>query len=278
MKQKFFTLIMIVVLAIGANTAFGAIGDKFDPFVDSQHNYALNYTLPAAGTVSLSITSVNDAPLANITVSNLLPASVTSYTGAASSSQAAGDYTLSFKIVFSNAAVVNDVYNIAFTTNVTTGGCSNNINVNVTIRTKPVYNIAISTATPGGCQALKAVPANNVDASVGSVNSITYTVTPAGAPAGVASYSYTVGMSSAEFTTLNCTTCGSGKTGTANYTATFESVEGTGGTVRGSVSGTFTMTAAYGGGVYAMTATANDIDVTYSAMPTIGDGTNGGFY
>jgi hypothetical protein len=277
MKKNLLKLMMLVALVIVANTTFAAIGDKFDPFVDSDHTYTLDYTLPGAGTVKLNITSADDATLTNITIGTIAPASVTSYAGVASTSQTAGDYTLSIPITFLNTATVADVYNIDFETTVTSSNCTNNINVNITISAEPIYNIAIATATTGGCQELNATPGNNVDASVGSENSITYTVTPATAPDGVASYSYTVGITSTEFTT-NCASCGSGKTGTASYAATFESVEGTGGTVTGTISGTFTMTAEYGAGTYDMTATANDVDVAYSALPTIGDGTNGGFY
>jgi hypothetical protein len=260
MKQKFFTLIMMFALVIAAGSAFGQAGTKFAPFVNTTHTYTLAYNIGAAGSVALTI-----SPYTNITLGSTTDPAGLNATGTAVAVATTGDHTVSIPITYS--ATASGTYTLSIV--VSDGTCSNNIHLDVTIAADPTYNIAISTSTPGGCQALNGSPDSNVDASEGSVNTVTYTITPGTAPDGVVSYSYTVGVASAVFAP-DCGTCGSGLTGAGNYSATFESVEGAGGTVVGTVSvATFTMDAAHGAQTYNMNITTPTATVTYSALPTI---------
>lgn len=259
MKQKIFTLIMMLALVIVAGRAFSQT--NMNPYPGGSYTYTLPYTLNHAGEVTLTLTGVGTL---NGTTT---PSGLTSGGGAVALSSGSGSIII--PISYGTSASGDETIAIAIKDN--TSGCSNNIQLTVTIESAPSMTLDIANSLSGhdyGCQNLNLSPASNVDASVGApTNTITYTVTPGSSPTGLASYTYTFGVSGMGATSL---ASGSHSLG-GSFNTTFTTAEGAGGTVTGTISSaSFTMDADHGGQTYDMTLTHDHIDVTVGALPTIG--------
>jgi hypothetical protein len=253
MKQKFFTLVMMLALVIVAGSTFGQT--KFTPYAGAVYSYSIDITVYHQADATLTATGLTTG---TSVISNLSPASLTDL--------AVGSHTITFDVTYSGTATGTCVIAL----NVVEEGtlCSNNIHVNCVVQTTPPsMDLAINVGDNSyGCQNLNLAPGNNADASVGApTNTITYSVASANAPTGLDHFDYTIGVSGA-----TCTTCGPA-TADDTYDATFSTAGGAGFTVTGTLTGaTFTMDAAHGGQTYNMNVTTDHQDVTVDALPTIG--------
>jgi hypothetical protein len=261
MKQKFFTLIMMLALVIVTGSAFALNEATVNP--GGLYHYKVN-GLASTNNATVSVdyvpTSGTDA-----TVSLVTPTTLTG--GAAAVS-------VTFDVTYGTVGTPADNGRIVVTVQDGVTSCSNYIQLAITVSPPPTWTLTITSNAPGGvygCQQALASPSTNgsADAYAGGDNTITYTVTAGAPPAGTPTFAYTIAATSSDFT-VSCSTCGA-KTANGSFAATFPSLEGAGGTVTGTLSGyTFTMDAAHGGGTYPMTPSGSPLDVIVSPLPTIG--------
>lgn len=255
MKQKIFTLVMMLALVIVAGSAMAQT--KFLPYAGAVYSYSIDINLSNQSDAVLTATGLTTG---TSIISNQSPVSLLNL--------AAGNHTITFDVTYSSNATGTCVINLVVTED--GSGCSNNIHVNCPIQTPPTMDIAISVAdNTYGCQNLNATPGNNADASVGApINTFNYIVTAGSAPDGLTGFSYTFdvsGFGGAASVSEGVLSAG------GNFATTFTTTEGAGGTVTGTISGaTFTLDAAHGGQTYNMTITNDQQDVTVEALPTIG--------
>lgn len=166
MKQRIFTLVMMLALILVAGSAMAQ--DKFAPYQGGTYTYNLPYTLINAGNVTLTLTG------GQMTVGTTTPTGITS--GGSAVALAAGTGTVSIPITFDLAA--SGTKRIAFVVTDLTSTCSNNIYLDVTVQTAPTLSLSIA-ASSFTCQGKNATPANNTPASSGVTdNTFTYTITP----------------------------------------------------------------------------------------------------
>jgi hypothetical protein len=253
MKQRIFTLSMMLALVIVTGNAFALNEAIVNP--GGLYHYKVNgvdATTDATITVDYVPTSGTDA-----TVTLIDPASILGTDPAVS---------VTFDVKYGTVAAPANSGNIVVT--VSQGLCSNFIRLAVTVNPPPSMTLDLTAATGGGCQNTNANPASGIDASVGAAaNDLTFTVVAGTPPTGLASISYTFGVSGMGATSSVAGTLDAPGT----FPAVFTTTEGGGGTVTGTISAaTFTMGLADGGQTYDMTITTYHQDVTVAPLPTIG--------
>lgn len=290
MKQKIFTLVLMLAMVFVASSAWAqvtppAAGNKYMPYPGSTHTY--NLSTVQVGTAGGTFDLTSD--LANVRVS-----AVTGHTGdytfGTDVAIANGNsFTLSFTIAYDDDPLATGTY---VRVTVTDGGCSNYINMPIEIQPLPTFEIAI-TNVGEACQELNASPDDFTAANVGAdINTITFTVTPnvediaATTPY---SYTYTIDLSAAGLTGYTVVHTSGSSTGAASnsaafamsgtmtgvdptpdlFTITFTTTTGINdvvipGTI---VSGSMTITSS-GGGTYAAADVSDDF--TVATMPRIG--------
>lgn len=253
MKKLFFTLMIMVGLALMAGMAMGQNANQIYP--EGEYNYVL---------ADVSVTTENETGASitfegfdtNPTVTNFDPAVGTDL----------GDITFTLEFAAGETADTDNKIIVTITDG-GTDGCTNYIEYEIEVLPPPTMTIAIASNTGGGCQNLNADPNNNTDASQGAdPNNVSYTLEVANSPLGLDSYSYDFAISGMG-TSLSETDVTSVKT----HTDTFTSTEGDGGTISGSITNaTFTMNAANGGGTYNITVTEGNEEIKVNPLPTIG--------
>jgi hypothetical protein len=168
MKQKIFTLIMMLALVIVAGSAFGQT--KFAPFKGGTYSYAIPIELANAGSFTLAASTPANAPITNVVPAiGAIPQTTTSVTFdiAYPTGAATGDDTITF--------VLTDVVS----------GCTNTIYAIVDIQAPPTYTLTIAKNVGGysECQARNGVSDRSASALGTDIpaeaNSFTFTVTPA---------------------------------------------------------------------------------------------------
>jgi len=253
MKQKIFTLVMMLALVIVANSAFAA--PDTTPYKGGNYPYTVDISLLGSTGVHVADATFDYTPSTGVTVPG---------TRALTPDSTSINFRVGFGLTSGNGILTVTI------TYVGAGGCSNNIQLTITPQDPPTMNIAISTLNTGGCQNDLDTPITDgsADNYNGGTNSVTYTVATAGGPSGVASISYTLGVSGHALTTDPS----GAQTATGDFTAEFTTTEGAGFTLTGSIAAgaTFTMNAANGGGTYSLTRTTPSVGVTYNDLPTIG--------
>lgn len=279
MKKQFFSFVMMLALVIVTGSAFAQAGSKFAPYPGGTYTYNIPYTLTHAGNVALTLAG------AEMTLGTTTPSGLTS--GGAAVSLGLGSGTIALPITFAANATGSKTISIVITD--LTSNCSNNIHLDVTMQAVPTLVLGI-TGVPDICQALKASPNSNEDASVGApANTFIYTVTPVITAAGSPTYDFSINLADYGFgsstiihtsgagtpTPATAVSSGSiavtGATGVQTFTVTFATTEGAGADITGQISGAkLNMEAANGGQIYDGTYSPNNDVVTVKALPTIG--------
>jgi hypothetical protein len=259
MKQKIFTLIMMLALVIMTGSAY-ALND-IAPLKGGTYPYHVG-SIAVIGGTGIAVAT------ATITYSGDQGTPTPSTVALTSDST-----SLTFRVAYGSAATEGDLkVEIKYDAG---GGCGNYILLHITPANPPVWDLTITSNATGddyGCQHAVASPLTNgtADAYAGGNNSITFTVAAGSPPLGSPTFKYDITASSVAFDET-CTTCGSNKTAGAAYAVTFPSLEGAGGTVVGTIdNATFKMDAAHGGGTYNMNVIGSAKTVAVSPLPTIG--------
>jgi hypothetical protein len=175
MKQKIFTLVMMLALVIVAGSAFGQT--KFTPYAGGTYSYTIPIDLANNGSATLVLSNAAD-----IDYTLVAPASL----AAILSSVTEVDFTLGFQ-----TDVAAGPRTITFTLTDGTSTCSNVIVAIIDIQEAPALDLTIAASIVNTCQNRNADPDDNVAETVGAAqNSFTFTVTPdiTGAPT---DYTYT---------------------------------------------------------------------------------------
>jgi hypothetical protein len=269
MKQKIFTLIMMLALVIVAGSAFAQ--GKFTPNDNSTYSYSISYDFGAGGSGSGVLSVSNSTAL---TISNQNPSDLSSLTGS-------GNVT--FDIDYADG--ISGSYTITLElTDAGTGHCTNKTVATVTINpTPPTIDLVISTAEGPVCQNVTGT-ANNVAASTGRTNTILYTITPtttagagysyafnfAATPAAFGSYSYAKASGTG---TVNPTTGAvTGANGPIGINVTWTTTTALGeSAIVGTISNTTAITSpSEGSKPFNGTQSVDDVSVTIHSTPSVG--------
>ena len=164
MKKLFFSLVMMLALAIVAGSAFGQAGTKFAPFPGGTYSYSLPITIVNVSNATLTATGLT-------TISNISP----SLTNIATTTTA-----ITFDIAYGSGAI--GTYRISFSITDATSLCSNTTYYDVTMSAMPTYTLAIAKNETGysACQARTAVANDspNAKGDGSEANTFNFTVTP----------------------------------------------------------------------------------------------------
>lgn len=178
MKQKIFTLVLMLAMVFVASSAW-AQGTAQNPYPGGTYHYTLGgIQTSVTGTASITFTDFDVDPL----VTNASPGSfpMTILTSTASLS-----FDLTFDMNESDGAK-----NLRVTVENGTGGCSNYIDLLITVQEPPTIALQITSATDIDCQNLVDPTQDNHDASVGATdNTLTFRITPTPST-GVTTYTY----------------------------------------------------------------------------------------
>jgi hypothetical protein len=175
MKQKIFTLIMMLALVIVAGSAFAQnTNDRVAPKDSVKTNSTVGYSLGGIvvnteGTLTVGYSGA-DATIQDVNLTESATPDVYIVP--------TGTQTLTFNIVFGEAATSGTI--TVEVTDGATSGCANHITLGITVFPEPTIDIALT--MPSGadslfCQSTDGV-LNNVAASSNSKDSIDFTVTP----------------------------------------------------------------------------------------------------
>lgn len=170
MKQRIFTLVMLLALVIMAGSAF-AQGTYDKPYPGSSYNYNVSGMQFASDGGNFTIAST----MTNVTFSNVMGVP--------------GVYTLGTAVPVANGTLFALTFNVAYATNATdgtitvsatniTGNCTNIIFLTVDVQPLPTFAIAIAADKTDLCQTLDAAALSNVAQSVGQTTTVVFTVNP----------------------------------------------------------------------------------------------------
>jgi hypothetical protein len=166
MKQKIFTLIMMLALVVITGSAFAAVnstvnqGGTYPYSVNGLDFHSIGYATINYDGSGASFYNVNGAGAA------------VSYTADDHIAYAAGAGTLTFNITYSLTATAGKITVLLHDN---TSGCSNLITLAITVNNKPTFDLTIAADQDSYCQTT-ATTDDNTAASYHSVNTITYTV------------------------------------------------------------------------------------------------------
>jgi len=281
MKQKIFTLIMIVALVVIANTTFAADGDNTHPYVGTMKTYHISpITVVTNGTLTVGYDGAGE------TIS-------TPRTGATAGSGelSSNIFTTSmseiyFDITYGTDANAGDgTITVTVTDNAGTG-CSNNITLAIDV-ILPTFTVDLGVDPAATCQTLGTAPTDgSQDAASLGYTAVQFVVTPAVGGATGYTYNFTLTMSgntiidessvpykavatsgslSQSGQVLTLTNVPDGATTITVYVAT---TEGSPTTLTGTAGATPTM--AYNSNTINGTITGGTRSVLFKTMPTIG--------
>jgi hypothetical protein len=187
MKQRIFTLLMLLTLIVVGGKAFGQTA--ITPYPGGTYTYTL-------GGIALINAGTFDVTSSSSTVTITRGAGLTGATnpyGIASSVTSAA-----FSIAYPTTETPGPEVITVVISDITTG-CSNSILLNVTVQALPTYTLSILASQADPVCQLKGTAANQIAAAVTSgnttVNTHTYTVTPVisnVAASGLFDYYYTI--------------------------------------------------------------------------------------
>jgi hypothetical protein len=286
MKQKIFTLIMMLALVIVTSSAF-AQGTNVTPFPGSTYSYALTgIYVQSAGTAAIAITG------SDVTIQNVEGSGV-AYAGP-EAVPATTSFTLNFDIAYDLDATGTRTLTVTVADGAATGGCTNFIELQIVIQPLPAIDLAISASPTGAyCQNINSTPlTNNTPASTGAtLNTITFTVDPniTNPPGGGYHWDYTIALTNAANHALNpltgydivytgtgsyapATGLVTGASGTANETFAVSFTTTTGiapQTITGTISSA-SITTTVGSIVYTGTTSVDTDHTDVNTMPSIG--------
>lgn len=278
MKQKIFTLLMMLALMVVAGSAMAQ--NKFAPFPGRTYTYNSTIALNSIGTVSVSLGTGMSLGTTSPSNFNAVPAATTA---------------LSFEIEYDETCPEGEqtiVVSIAGA-----DGCTNQISFVVDVQALPTISLAVVASKETICPAVTPTASLTPGTSAASAaldNSFTYIVTPTITP--TSGYTYDFGFNIAPATsplgsfTVTHTTTGTesgtvsvagnyasgwtitGSTATTHvFTVHFNTTEGVANTTYTGTAGIATLhiTDAGAGGNYVSTTTPSDA-VVINEMPSIG--------
>jgi hypothetical protein len=273
MKQKIFTLVMMLALVFMAGRSFAAVNSTVTK--GGTYPYAIN---------GLVLTGTSGTVVAHATISY---ETGTGATITPSSVALKPDSTdLHFSVAYDSALATSGTIRVVIAYD--GGGCSNQITLGITVTKAPTIDLALTASEDQYCQT-DTTTANNVAGSSGSTNTMTFTVSQDSLNNKPASYSWgykitlpNVSLGSflvkrggtdvtASIGTGLTETEASGTTSVV-YTVTFNTTTGlTSKSLTGTLSAVHLTDLGTGGGSYYETHHNNDSDVvTVKPVPTIG--------
>jgi hypothetical protein len=197
MKQRIFTLIMMLALVIVAGSAMG----RNEKTVFQGGTY--DYRLRGISSVTAASISATIAPNTNITFSALSPLSIPA-------AYSNGD--LDFSVKFGDETTAEPTGSHTLTVVINNGTCSNSINFVINVIAPPTYTLTIVASALDGCQTRTAVGDNTPNVTVLATdepNTFAYTITPTiTGPTGAYTYHYHISLPAG--TGLNSFSDGSG--------------------------------------------------------------------
>ena len=262
MKQRIFTLLMLLALVFVAGSAFAQT--SLTPYQGGKYSYTVSNISVTTATGAEATFSFNGFTTEPIVSEPSFTFSTDHYI------VPSGTNNFTFKLEYDDDEPADAGNTITVTVAEGGGGCSNNITLTVTVIAKPAVTITLASATPGVCQAPLASPPTNgsADAYSGGANTVAFTVTTTTIPTD-ATITYALAITSG----VTLTTDPSGTyTAVATHNAIFTTREGAGFSVAGVITpgtASFTMPESAGGGTYPMTI-AGAPSISYGALPTIG--------
>lgn len=223
MKKILFTLMMIAVMAMVANTA-KAQGTAQNPYPGGTYDYNLNgvYTSATDATATISWTGLAETGV--ITTSHTEVTANVAYT-----IDGTTDHVFDFQVTYDMAETAG-AKTLTVTITDGTGGCTNFINLAITVQSAPSIALQITAATDITCQNL-GTPGDNEDAATAvggtppAANQLVFTVTPTPS-AGVTTYTYDFNFNLDDWTfgatnlTVTAVSSGSFASGTTGYDIT----------------------------------------------------------
>jgi hypothetical protein len=179
MKQRIFTLIMMLALVIVAGKAFAQNGQN--PIAGQKYTYTLGgLAVAVEGTAEIAFTGTTGGEVVD---NENLDGSFPTYT------LPVGTASFKFDVLYDAAETAGDK-NIRVTITNGGGGCTNFIDLKVTVII-PTIALQITNATDITCQALKDPTTDNTAASIGAApNTMVFTITPTTVPASLTGYKY----------------------------------------------------------------------------------------
>jgi hypothetical protein len=274
MKQRIFTLIMLLALIVVAGSAFGQ-GSNTSPYRGQTYSYSLS-----------GITVINESSvLVDYSGAGGVPSTVADIPAATSNG------SISFTVAYNATAVAG---NLKVTITDKTSTCSNFIQIPITPVDPPTLALNVARTTAAEiCQLMHSAPANNTAASVPAglqtlINTVTFTVTPTiTGGSGNETFAYTFDITDYLIgaTDLNVAHSGTGTAsggpnsaisvtgakGVQTFNVTFVTTPGVANEViTGSLTGTPVLTVTgTGTGTYNGTVGTNGVTATVKTVPNI---------
>lgn len=173
MKQRIFTLVMMLALVLVAGRVFAAVGDKWNPYPGSTWTYNLPYVLINGGEITLNSTSTDiSVPSATTPAGLTLAGAVVG--------QAAASSSISIPIKFDENATGTKKLTISVKDLIS--GCTNTIFLDIPVAPKPAITLSVLASGDAEiCQNVELSPTSGNAAAVlnGVIeNTFTFTVTP----------------------------------------------------------------------------------------------------
>jgi len=166
MKQKFFTLIMMLALVIVTGSAFAQPIQTV--YQGETYPYILGGIVVSTAGHAVITTTVAGASIENVEGSGV------AYTGTDIPVASGSTFVLNFDVEYATVGTGTITVDV---TDGGTGGCSNHISLAITVLARPTIDLAVAASEDQYCQATTNVT-DNTAASVNSDNSFTFTVTP----------------------------------------------------------------------------------------------------
>jgi hypothetical protein len=278
MKQKIFTLVLMLALVVMAGKSFAAPTQHVT--AGGTYSYSVNgIVVTTAGTGTISYDNGG-------TVSN-----VTGFTGAGPTYVVpTGGITVGFKVHYSQSATSGTI-----TVTVTDGaasGCSNHITLAITVDPKPSFDYTIASSQSTPYCSTTSTTTDNTAGSYHSNNTITYTVSRnsvTNAPFGGYTWGFTIDIPNTTAALGNykvmygstdiTSSMGTGYAVTSlastvtsvDFVVTFYTTTGNAAqTLTGTESAGYVTDSGAGGDTYDETTTPENYDVTIKSVPSIG--------
>lgn len=288
MKKLFFSFVMLVTLVIVAGSAMGQTA--ITPYAGTTYTYTLSgVKLNAAGTADVSLINGTSWSLVSASdQSGALTVTGTKVTVPTTST------SLIFKIKYNdNETAGSKTLKVLLTDG---AGCTNYINLAVTVIAKPTLVLAVTSSTTEICQTTDNIT-NNTAGSVGATNTFTFTVTPTYGSATVADgakYAFKFDLNDYVLDPTGANTVISivrssgdgtatpsakgsaqiaiaGATNAQTFTVTFATTTGTAPeTIKGTASSAVLTVGGSGTGTYDGTYSPDHVDVLVKSTPSIG--------
>lgn len=281
MKKQILSFVMMLALVVVTGSAFAAVNSSV--IQGGTYPYSLNGIGIVGAGSTVEITYANGGTISGVTQQT--PTSLTPAVPANTWVIPVGSTALNFNVAYSASATSGNIV-VKITDGVSL--CTNQITLAITVALAPTINLALAASESSYCQTTSTTT-NNVAASSGSVNTMTFTVSQviANAPA-TYTWEYKITLPNVGLGTfkvmkgaLDVTTAvAAGQvysgiastTTTETYTITFNTTTGLSAqSLLGTLSAVKLTDTGTGAGIYNETVTTNNAaTVTVKTMPSIG--------